>query len=152
VAAFAGVGIAALAGLFATALPASASAQANPVSTVMIKAMTAHTALQVSSARPGAAVLATADMAQAQHSALAWLKRPGTQVLGTSLAYATVPPVKSKKLVWLVSLDPAGGMYSVGLKAIRANFCVAIIDARTGKWLMATVGSSGSLPALRTIP
>jgi hypothetical protein len=118
----------------------------------MIEAITTGNSLGITPVRAGmASESATVTMTNAANTALAALGRPGTQVLGQSLAYATVPPAKTKALVWLVSLDPAGGIYSVGLKSELANFCVAIIDARTGRWLMATVGSSKSLPALRPI-
>ena len=80
-------------------------------------------------------------------------RRPGSEVLGASLAYATIPHFGSQRqLVWLVSIDPAGGLYSVHPPQRAANYCVQIIEANNGKWLMTSAGLSPSLPALAAIP
>jgi hypothetical protein len=156
-----GIGLAVVDGAFATTPAAGASVQANPVSSVMINAMTAGTSARITPLAAGSSAAMTAEKAAgttvsqslANGAALGMLRHPGSQVLGTSLAYATLPRYGSqRKLVWLVSVDPAGGLYSIQPPQRLANYCVQIIDASTGKWLMMSAGRSPSLAALPEIP
>jgi hypothetical protein len=85
----------------------------------------------------------------AERAALSQLHRPGSAVLGRSLAYVKLPgDGGEKQLAWLISLNPAGGLLSVQAPGRLANYCVAIVNAANGKWLMTTVGHSPTLPAL----
>jgi len=155
----AGLGAAVAAGVFASAPAANASPQSDPVSSAMISAITSGSSAHiVPVAAAGAQSAATAQPSgtvsesAAETAAIAGLGRPGTQVLGASLAYATMPVVGSNQIVWLVSLDPAGGMVSVGSPAVVENYVVAIVNAQTGKWVMTAAGKSTSLPALPVVP
>lgn len=137
------------------AAPASASAQANPVSPTMIQAMTAGTSLRItplSNTAKSAVAPRVKDAAQVGPTAQAEVVRPGSPILGTSLAYASGPLLGSQHLVWLVSVDPAGGLHSVSPPERLANYCVQIIDASTGKWIQTLAGLSPSLPALPAVP
>jgi hypothetical protein len=159
-----GFGVAAMAGAFApaasaqTAGHASAAAAARPaagvvrpLSAAMINAVgsgnstrIAPVAADIAARQPGAAA--------AQHAALAWVARPGSRVLGESLVYASTLRFGPHQLVWLVSLDPAGGLHSVSGPPRTANFVVAVVSAKTGQWLMTAAGLSPALPALPAIP
>jgi hypothetical protein len=159
--AWAGIGAVAAGGLTAALLvvvpsapSAQASVQANPVSAAMIRAMTTGNSTQVApvAARAAADLPAgsAVSSAAADRSALAWLPRAGTEVLGESLAYVSTPRYGSHQLVWLVSIDPAGGLGSV-YSGEADNFVVEVISAKTGQWLMTVAGKSPLLPALPAI-
>jgi hypothetical protein len=150
------LGAAVAGGVFAAA-PAYAVAQAHPVSSTMIKAITSGSSTRIVRV-PDAVQRGGTTIGQntAESAALAWLRRPGTRVLGASLAYLSTPNFGPHRLVWLVSLDPAGGIQSVaspvGSPVVTENYCMAIVSAATGQWLMTAAGKSGSLPALPKIP
>jgi hypothetical protein len=152
------MGAAVVGGVFAAAPPAYAIAQAHPVSSTMIKAITSGSSTRIVRV-PDAAQLRGTTVGQntAEGAALAWLRRPGTRVLGASLAYLSTPNFGPHRLVWLVSLDPAGGIQTVAAPpgsrvVVTENYCMAIVSAATGQWLMTAAGKSGSLPALPKIP
>jgi hypothetical protein len=154
----AALGAALVGGVFATAQPAYAVAQTHPVSSTMIRAITSGSTDRIVPV-PDAAQLRRTTIGQstAESAALGWLRRPGTRVLGTSLAYLSTPNFGPHRLVWLVSLDPAGGMQNVAAPpgsrvVITENYCVAVVSAATGQWLMTAAGRSGTLPALPKIP
>jgi hypothetical protein len=115
----------------------------------MIQALTADNTTQITVAKPG---VPAAKPAAAARAALHQLGRPGSQALGTSLAYATLPGHRRPKLVWLVSVDPAGGLTSVSSASLRANFVVEMMSARSLRWVMTSVGRFAQLPALPNIP
>jgi hypothetical protein len=74
-------------------------------------------------------------------------------VLGTGLAQDVLPyNGPAAQLMWLVSIDPAGGLQSVHPPDRNANFYVAIVSATTGKCLMTSAGLVGGLSALPSIP
>jgi hypothetical protein len=150
-----GAGAAFFAMSFSTAEPASASAQANPVLPVMIQAMTAGTSMRLTPLSNTAKSAVTPHIktaAQVEQTAQTEIVRPGSPILGTSLAYASGPLLGSRRLVWLVSVDPAGGLHSVSPPERLANYCVQVIDASTGKWIQTLAGLSPSLPALPPVP
>jgi hypothetical protein len=91
----------------------------------------------------------------AGRSALAWWRRGhGSRVLGTALAYVTQLS-EGRRLMWLVSLDLAGGLTNPGGPSTGApgpdNFIVAFVDAKTGRVGMTTAGMSALLPPLPVI-
>jgi len=139
----------------ATAPPNAPSAgiapQANPTSHAMIQALTADNSTRITPVAPRSAPAAK-PAAAARATALVQLGRPGSRVLGSSLAYATIPGHRRPKLVWLVSVDPAGGLTSVSSASQRANFVVEMIKARSLRWEMTSIGRTGQLPALPNIP
>lgn len=140
-----------LAGALTGAPAASAAAQSNPVAPAMMKAMSQGTT-RIVAARAGASPMARTSEVTAQSAAMTWLRfRPGSRVLGESLAYASTPLLGQHRLVWLVSVDPAGGLYSVHPPAREANFVVELIDASSGRWLMTLAGRSAALPRLPVI-
>jgi hypothetical protein len=117
----------------------------------MIQALTADNSTRITPVAPRSAPAAK-PAAAARATALVQLGRPGSRVLGSSLAYATIPGHRRPKLVWLVSVDPAGGLTSVSSASERANFVVEMIKARSLRWVMTSVGRTGQLPALPNIP
>ena len=139
--------------VFAAAPAAYAVAQAHPVSSAMISAVTAGSADRIVPVSGAAQPRVTVGQGTAESAALASLRRPGTRVLGASLAYLSTPNFGPHRLVWLVSLDPAGGLQSVAAPpgsrlVVTENYCVAVVSAATGQWLMTAAGRSGSLPAV----
>jgi hypothetical protein len=93
----------------------------------------------------------------AGRSALAWERiGHGSRVLGTALAYVTqlLPPSRPQ-LVWLVSLDLAGGLTNPGGPSTGApgpdNLIVAFVDATTGQVGVTSAGYSALLPPLPVI-
>lgn len=148
------LGTAVAGGVFAAAPAAYAVAQTRPVSSAMISAITSGSADRIVPV-PDAARLrgTTVGQSTAQSAALGWMRRPGTRILGASLAYLSTPNFGPHRLVWLVSLDPAGGLQNVAAPpgsrvALTDNYCVAVVSAATGQWLMTAAGRSGSLPPL----
>ena len=100
----------------------------------------------------GNAANITVSSAAAQHAALQQTA-PGSTVLGVGLARVVIPYVGSApQLVWLVSVDPAGGLHSTEPPERTANFDVAMVSATTGKWLMTSAGLAPGLSALPGIP
>ena len=92
----------------------------------------------------------------AGRSALAWWRRgPHSRVLGTALAYVTEPYLGKHRLMWLVSLDLAGGLTNPGGPSTGApgpdNFIVAFVDAKTGQVKPTVAGQSNLLPPLPVI-
>jgi hypothetical protein len=92
----------------------------------------------------------------AGRSALAWWRRGhGSRVLGTALTYVTQLS-EGRRLMWLVSLDLAGGLTNPGGPSTGApgpdNFIVVFVDAKTGRVGMTTAGMSALLPPLPVIP
>jgi hypothetical protein len=84
---------------------------------------------------------------------MTWLRgRPGSRVLGESLAYASTTLFGPHRLVWLVSVDPAGGLVSTRPPFTKANFVVELIDAASGRWLLTMAGKAPGLPRLPAIP
>ncbi len=150
-----GLAVAVAAGVFAAAPAAYAVAQAHPVSSTMIRTITSGSADRIVPVPDAAQPPGTIGQSTAENAALGSLRRPGTRVLGASLAYLSTPNFGPHRLVWLVSLDPAGGMQSVaspvGSPVVTENYCVAIVSAATGQWLMTAAGKSGSLPALPVV-
>jgi hypothetical protein len=91
----------------------------------------------------------------AGRSALAWWRRGhGSRVLGTALAYVTRLS-EGRRLMWLVSLDLAGGLTNPGGPSTGApgpdNFIVVFVDAKTGRVGTTTAGWSATLPPLPVI-
>jgi hypothetical protein len=152
------LGAAVVGGVFAAAPPAYATAQTRPVPSAMIKAITSGSSTRIVRVPDATRLRGTSiGLNTAESAALGWLRRPGTRVLGASLAYLSTPSFGPHRLVWLVSLDPAGGMENVAAPpgsrvAVTDNYCVAVVNAATGQWLMAVAGKSGSLPALPKVP
>lgn len=153
-----GFGVAAMAGAFAPAASAqtagharSAPAAVRPLAAAMINAVVSDNATRIA---PVAANIASRQpgAVAARRTALAWVAKPGTRVLGESLVYASTIRFGSHQLVWLVSLNPAGGLHSVSGPPRTANFVVAMVSAKTGQWLMTAAGLSPTLPALPAIP
>jgi hypothetical protein len=138
---------ASLTGALASANPvATGTAQSDPVSSSMIAAVDQGSGTSITSAPKGVASAAV------DHAALAEAP-PGSKVLGTGLATAVVPYYGSAaQRVWLVSVDPAGGLQSVNSPDRTANYYVEIISAATGKWLMTAAGLAPGLSALPRIP
>ena len=94
--------------------------------------------------------------AAAGRSALAWWRSgPHSRVLGTALAYVTEPSMGKHRLMWLVSLDLAGGLTNPGGPSTGApgpdNFIVAFVDAKTGQTKLTSAGYSNLLPPLPVI-
>jgi hypothetical protein len=92
----------------------------------------------------------------AGRSALAWWRGGHkSRVLGTALAYVTERSPSRTRLMWLVSLDLAGGLTNPGGPSTGApgpdNFIIAFVDAKTGKVGMTTAGKSALLPPLPVI-
>jgi hypothetical protein len=146
--------VAVVAGVFAAAPPAYAMAQTHPVSSTMIRAITSGSTDRIVPVSDAAQLRGTTiGQSTADSAALGWLRRPGTRVLGASLAYLSTPSFGPHRLVWLVSLDPAGGMQTVAAPpgspvVVTENYCIAVVNAATGQWLMTAAGKSRSLPAL----
>jgi hypothetical protein len=158
----AGLGAAAAAGAFAatsatsrqlhadTAHAVSALPQADPGSALMRRELGSMTVT------PAAHRPHTVGSGAAGRSALAWWQRGhGSRVLGTALAYVTGSPLGRHRLMWLVSLDLAGGLTNPGGPSSGApepdNFIVTFVDAKTGRAEMTTAGNSPSLPPLPLI-
>jgi hypothetical protein len=142
----------ALTGTFTSAPAASAAVQANPVRPAMMRAMSEGSTTIVT-AGAGASRLARISGARAEQAAMTWLRGwPGSRVLGESLGYATTMLFGRHRLVWLVSVDPAGGLYSVHNPREKANYVVELIDAASGRWLLTLAGRASGLPALPAIP
>jgi hypothetical protein len=98
----------------------------------------------------------TVGSGAAGRSALAWWRGGHeSRVLGTALAYVTERSPSRTRLMWLVSLDLAGGLTNPGGPSTGApgpdNLIVAFVDARTGRVGMTTAGWSASLPPLPVI-
>jgi len=94
--------------------------------------------------------------AAAGRAALAWWRRgPHSRALGTALAYVTEPYLGKHRLMWLVSLDLAGGLTNPGGPSTGApgpdNFIVAFVDAKTGQTKLTSAGQSNLLPPLPVI-
>jgi len=158
-----GLGSAAAAGAFAAA-PATATAQlrvdrthaarplpqAHPASALMRRVLGNGQTITPAARRPH-----KVGSGAAGRSALAWWRRPGSRVLGTALAYVTEPYLGKHRLMWLVSLDLAGGLTNPGGPSTGApepdNYIVAFVDARTGRVEQTTAGKSNLLPPLPVI-
>jgi hypothetical protein len=155
-----GLGIAAAAGAFATpaattqrhvdtAHAVRALPQDDPASALMRRVLGGGSmTITPATGQPG-----TVGSDAAGRSALAWWRRGhGSRVLGAALAYVIQPPQVRHRLMWLVSLDLAGGLTNPGGPSSGApepdNFIVAFADAKTGRVEMTTAGSSPSLPPL----
>lgn len=158
----AGLGAAAAAGAFA----------ATPATSRQLHADTAHAVRALPQDDPGSALMRrvlgggsmtitpaahrprTVGSGAAGRSALAWWRRGhGSRVLGTDLAYVTDSSLGRHRLMWLVSLDLAGGLTNPGGPSSGApeepdNFIVTFVDAKTGRAEMTTAGRSPSLPPL----
>jgi hypothetical protein len=155
-----GLGAAAAAGAFA-ATPATAQ----------LRVDTAHTARSLPQAHPASALMRRVlgdeqritpaphqphkvSSAAAGHAALAWWRGPHSRVLGTALAYVE-PYLGKRRLMWLVSLDLAGGLTNPGGPSTGApgpdNFIVAFVDAKTGQTKLTSAGYSNLLPPLPVI-
>jgi hypothetical protein len=131
--------------------PSRAGVQSNPVSAAMLAALDRASQNKVTPVTGNAADI-TVSSAAAQHAALAQ-SAPGSTVLGVGLASAVIPyDGSAPQLVWLVSVDPAGGLHSTEPPAQTANFDVAMVSATTGKWLMTSAGLAPGLSALPGIP
>jgi len=157
-----GLGAAAAAGAFA-ATPATAQ----------LRVDTAHTAHSLPQAHPASALMRRVfgneqritpaphqphkvSSAAAGRAALAWWRRgPHSRALGTALAYVTEPYLGKHRLMWLVSLDLAGGLTNPGGPSTGApgpdNFIVAFVDAKTGQTKLTSAGQSNLLPPLPVI-
>jgi hypothetical protein len=158
-----GLGVAAACTFAATPAPATAPIhvdtasaarplpQAHPASALMRRAIgneltitpAPHQPHKVSSAAAGRAALA------------GWGRGPHSRVLGTALAYVTEPYQGKHRLMWLVSLDLAGGLTNPGGPSTGApgpdNVIVAFVDAKTGQVKMTVAGKSNLLPPLPVI-
>lgn len=154
--AVAGVVSAAADGAFSPGSAFASTAQANPVSPQMIGAMTTGTSLRVSVVPPmsgGSPAIGAIPRGRAEQAAITQLRRPGSAVMGGSLAYVRLPSDGGRsRLAWLISVDPAGGLFSIGPPARLGNYCVEIVSAASGQWLMTAVGHSPALPELPSIP
>jgi hypothetical protein len=130
-------------------------AQANPVSAAMLEAMNRDSETRITPvSRTAVAPAVTSSTAEhaAERAALAQAP-PGSRVLGIGLARTVIPYYGSvPQLVWLVSVDQAGGLQSVSHPERTANFDVALVSASTGKWLMTSAGLAPKLLALPAIP
>jgi hypothetical protein len=159
----AGLGTAAAAGAFATSSATTplhvdsahavrALPQGDPASALMRRVLGGGSM----TITPAARVPRTVGSHAAERSALAWWRRGhGSRVLGAALAYVTQPPLGGRRLMWLVSLDLAGGLTNPGGPSSGApepdNFIVAFVNAKTGRVEMTTAGRSPSLPPLPLI-
>jgi hypothetical protein len=157
----AGLGAAAGAGAFAatpataqlrvdTAHAAHSLPQAHPASALMRRVLGDEQTITPASHRPN-----QVSSAAGGRSALAWWRRgPHSRVLGTALAYVT-PYLGKHRLMWLVSLDLAGGLTNPGGPSTGApgpdNFIVAFVDAKTGQVKTTVAGQSNLLPPLPVI-
>ena len=156
-----GLGTAAAAGAFAaTPAPAQLHAdtapaprllpQAHPASALMRRVLGNEQTITPAAHRPH-----TVGSGAAGRSALAWWRRPGSRVLGTALAYVTEPGPGRHRLMWLVSLDLAGGLTNPGGPSTGApgpdNFIIAFVDAKTGQVKSTAAGMSHLLPPLPVI-
>jgi hypothetical protein len=132
--------------------PASrAGVQSNPVSAAMLAALDRASQNKVTPVTGNAANI-TVSSAAAQPAALQQAA-PGSRVLGVGLASVVIPyDGSAPQLVWLVSVDPAGGLHSTEPPEQTANFDVAMVSATTGKWLMTSAGLAPGLSALPEIP
>jgi len=157
-----GLGIAAAAGAFA-ATPATAQLrvgtapaahplpQAHPASALMRRVLGNEQRITPAPHQPH-----KVSSAAAGRSALAWWRRgPHSRVLGTALADVTEPYLGKHRLMWLVSLDLAGGLTNPGGPSTGApgpdNFIVAFVDAKTGQVKTTVAGKSNLLPPLPVI-
>jgi hypothetical protein len=93
--------------------------------------------------------------ATAQATALNQLP-PGSAVLGASLVMLTDGLFPAGRLVWAVSVNPAGPHFVAGGVGTsmppEINFRVDFVDATTGQWLQADMGRDPNLPALPVLP
>ena len=159
-----GLGAAAAAGAFA-ATPAPATArlhvgtaraarplpQAHPASALMRRVLGDAQTITPAPHRPH-----KVSSGAAGRSALAWWRRgPHSRVLGTALADVTEQDLGKHRLMWLVSLDLAGGLTNPGGPSTGApgpdNFIVAFVDAKTGQVKTTVAGQSNLLPPLPVI-
>jgi hypothetical protein len=154
---------------------AAAGAFSAPAATTQPHLDTAHAAHNLPQDHPGSALMRralgsgdgsmtitpaahrphTVGSGAAGRSALAWWRRGhGSRVLGTALAYVTQLS-EGRRLMWLVSLDLAGGLTNPGGPSTGApgpdNFIVVFVDAKTGQVGPTTAGWSASLPPLPVI-
>ena len=157
-----GLGAAAAAGAFAatpataqlrvdTAHPARSLPQAHPASALMRRVLGDEQTITPAPHRPH-----QVSSGVAGRSALAWWRRgPHSRVLGTALADVTEPYLGKHRLMWLVSLDLAGGLTNPGGPSTGApgpdNFIVAFVDAKTGQVKTTVAGQSNLLPPLPVI-
>jgi len=106
---------------------------------------------------PAAPRAGTLGRAAARRAALAGLRAQaaGARILGAGLAYVTQPGLGRHRLMWLVSVDLAGGLTNLGGPSSATlkpdNYIVVFVDAKTGRWEMMTAGDSPSLPPLPVI-
>jgi hypothetical protein len=156
-----GLGAAAAAGAFAaTPAPAQLHAdtapaprllpQAHPASALMRRVLGNEQTITPAAHRPH-----KVGSGAAGRSALAWWRWPGSRVLGTALAYVTESGLGRHRLMWLVSLDLAGGLTNPGGPSTGApgpdNFIIAFVDAKTGQVKSTVAGMSHLLPPLPVI-
>jgi hypothetical protein len=156
-----GLGTAAAAGAFAdtpahaqlhadTAHAARLLPQAHPASALMRRVLGNEQTITPAVHRPH-----KVGSRAAGRSALAWWRRPGSRVLGTALAYVTESGLGRHRLMWLVSLDLAGGLTNPGGPSTGApgpdNFIIAFVDAKTGQVKITAAGMSHLLPPLPVI-
>jgi hypothetical protein len=158
----AGLGAAAAAGAFAAA-PATAGAHADPAHVARAVPQDDPTSAlmrrvliggQVGTITPAVHQTPAVGSGAARRTALAVMpvRGHGSRVLGAALAYVTEPSLGRHRLMWLVSVDLAGGLTNPGgpdsVVLGLDNFIVAFVDAKTGRWEMTTAGNSRSLPPL----
>jgi len=156
-----GLSTAAAAGAF-TATPATARLyvdtaraarplpQAHPASALMRRALGDEQTITPAPHRPH-----KVSSGAAGRAALAWWRRgPHSRVLGTALASVT-EYLGKPRLMWLVSLDLAGGLTNPGGPSTGApgpdNCIVAFVDAKTGQVKTTVAGQSNLLPPLPVI-
>jgi hypothetical protein len=154
---------------------AAAGAFSAPAATTQLRVDTTHVARALPQDHPGSALMrrvledGSMTITPAAHrphkvgsgaagrSALAWWRGGHrSRVMGTALAYVTEQGLGRHRLMWLVSLDLAGGLTNPGGPSTGApgpdNFIIAFVDANTGKVGPATAGKSALLPPLPVIP
>lgn len=124
--------------------------QAHPLTGLMRKAETSFTMNQLVPAGYGTARVSAGtagDVAlETVHA------QPGSLVLGSGLAYLRSPGT-AERLVWVVSVDEAGGQYEGGGAGdTLADYVVVYVNAQTGQMIEWQNGYDPSLPVLPWIP
>lgn len=147
--------VAAAGGLLAWSGVATSSQTAPPVRHGIIAFINSIEGVQV--LRPASALTKPTVSGRDAIGTIVAREPAGTLILGETLAWEGQPwagPNVSRQLVWLISINPAGGVRpaTAAVKNKPYNFQIDIIDATTGRYLGDEEGASSSLPPLPSIP